>query len=151
MSCNPYRSMMLVRKVQPPRYIYVGGDGRLKLSKQSTINTNPTFLPSNPCSCFRYSATSREFIEYRQSSWDRSNPDQLSQSSLATSDGVPPKVLGRLVRKAPVHCLAYRVLNRSPAGRVAEHLPRHRGYTRTCSCDAFFIATGIFRPIIEMF
>ena len=48
MSCNPCRSPMLVREVQPPRYIYVGGDGRLKLSKQSTINTNPTFLPSKP-------------------------------------------------------------------------------------------------------
>ena len=98
----------LYGKVQPPRYIYVGGDDRLKLSKQSTINTNPTFYPLIPCSCFRCSATSREFDEYRQSSWERSNPNQLSQLSPASSDGVPPEVLGHLVRKEPACCPAYR-------------------------------------------
>ena len=67
MSCNPCRSPILVRKVQPPHYIYVGGDGRLKLSKQSTINTNPTFYPQTlvPASVIRRLLASSSNIDNR--------------------------------------------------------------------------------------
>ena len=61
MICKPCRSPLLVREVQPP-HIYVRGDGRLKLSKQSTTyQYNLLFVSSNPCLCFRCSATSSRF------------------------------------------------------------------------------------------
>ena len=60
MICKPCRSPILVREVQPP-HIYVRGDGRLKLSKQSTTYQYNLLFPSNLCSCFRCSATSRRF------------------------------------------------------------------------------------------
>ena len=60
MICKPCRSPILVREVQPP-HIYVRGDGRLKLSKQSTTYQYNLLFPSNPCLCFRCSATSRRF------------------------------------------------------------------------------------------
>ena len=60
MICNPCRSPILVREVQPP-HIYVRGDGRLKLSKQSTTYQYNLLFSSNPCSCFRCPAISPRF------------------------------------------------------------------------------------------
>ena len=47
--------------------IYVRGDGRLKLSKQSTINTNPTFYPQTlvPASVIRRVRVSSSNIDNR--------------------------------------------------------------------------------------
>ena len=68
----------------------------------------------------------------------RGGKADLEQPIIAASpDGVPPGRAGRLVPKAPACCLAYRAGSRPPAVWVAEHIPRRRGYTSTCSCDAF--------------
>ena len=137
MNCNSRRTPKLVREVQPP-HIYMRGDGRLKSSKQSTTyQYNPTFVSFNPCSCFRCSAISRRSCRISKTEL-RAAKSGLAQPIVA---GFPqtglPEGLGRLVSKAPAYCLAYRTVSQPPAGRVAEYLPRHRGYTRTCSCDAF--------------
>ena len=67
MSCKPCRSPMLVLEVQPPHYIYVGGDGRLKLSKQSTNQYNPTFYSQTlvPASVIRRPLQSSSNIDNR--------------------------------------------------------------------------------------
>jgi hypothetical protein len=87
-NCNRCRSPILVREVQPP-LIYVGGDGRLKLSKQSTYQSKPYFLPLK--TLVRASVVRRLCLEltgYRQPR-TRSGQAQpgLTQSSSASSDG----------------------------------------------------------------
>ena len=123
-------------KVQPPRYLYVGGDGRLKLSKQSTINTTllftlkPLFLLPLFGDFARVHRIST--IELRAVQSGLTQPiiaDHLRRGPSRGAGASGSKSTGSL------SCVSrFESVSR---GRVAEYLPRHRGYTRTCSCDAF--------------
>lgn len=139
-TCNPCRSLILAREVQPP-HIYVRGDGRLNQANNrhtyqyNLLFTLITFVPAS--------------VIRRLSKVHRISTTKLRavKSGLAqpidagTSDGVPPEEPGLRVSKASACCLAYRAVSRPPAGRVAEHLPRLCGYTRACSCKRVFSAT----------
>ena len=67
MSCNPCRSPILVREVQPPHYIYVGGDGRLNQANNRQSIPNPTFYPQTlvPASVIRRFLASSSNIDNR--------------------------------------------------------------------------------------
>ena len=125
--------------------IYVRGDGRLKLSKQLTINTNPTFYPQTlvHASVIRRLRVSSSSIENRAKSGQiRLSSANRRRLPLA---GSLPRNWDVLFQKAPTCCLTYRDVSQPPMGRVAEYLPRHRGYTRTCSCDAFLAQHTFWR------
>jgi hypothetical protein len=87
----------LVREVQPP-HIYVRGDGRLKLSTQSS-NTNLLLSPQTlvPASVLRRLRLDFAKIDNRA----RSGLTGRVQPIVAgTSDGVPPEELGLQVYKS---------------------------------------------------
>ena len=127
MICKPCRSPILVREVQPP-HIYVRGDGRLKLSKQSTTyQYNLPLSPQTLVLCFRCPATSPRFRRRSKTEpWSgQARPGSTNRRRLPQT-GLP-EGLGRLVSKAPAYCLAYRAGSRPPAGRVVEFSPGTAG------------------------
>ena len=135
------QSPMLVRQVQPP-HIYVRGDGRLNNTNRTNQSMTPLrvqFIP-HPCTYASRSFVSRSSC--RQAARPRGSRGDQVDLEQPIAAGFLRRGLSRGAgasgsQKAPAYCLAYRAGSRPPAGRVTEYLPRHRGYTRTCSCDAF--------------
>ena len=86
----------LVREVQPP-HIYVRGDGRLKLSTQSS-NTNLLLSPQTlvPASVLR--RLRLDFAKIDNRAWSGLT-GQVQPIVAGTSDGVPPEELGLQVCK----------------------------------------------------
>ena len=95
MSCNPCRSTIACNgKVQPPHYIYVGGDGRLKLSKQSTNINTSTFYPQTLVHASVLRRLRIDFARDRQSSLERSNRPSSANRRRPPPTGSLPRCWG---------------------------------------------------------